>query len=231
MSGVRKEPGLYWMRSAEGSKQRSPLHYLPAHSARLASTRSRWKKLTGFLEYPELELSTNPAENSMRPVALGRNYVHSRIMCTPEGKKCMIPQIDGLFSQEALPCHCAYKEDVLLWTLCLSTQMRAVHGWRDSRDWPTAHNPGVNIIPSIEIFRYSEELDTHRQFTGRAEDCGDSVDRGKLPQAKTRSARLSGCGSSRARRSPDSAPPGAYSRCVGHPGIVGRSAVRKRLPD
>jgi transposase len=29
-----------------------------------------WKKLTRFLEYPELELSTNLAENSMRPVAL-----------------------------------------------------------------------------------------------------------------------------------------------------------------
>jgi transposase len=36
-----------------------------------------WKKLTRFLEYPELELSTNLAENSMRPVALGR-----RIGCT-----------------------------------------------------------------------------------------------------------------------------------------------------
>jgi transposase len=36
-----------------------------------------WKKLTRFLEYPELELSTNPAENSMRPVALGRkNWLH-----------------------------------------------------------------------------------------------------------------------------------------------------------
>jgi transposase len=30
-----------------------------------------WKKLTRFLEYPELELSTNLAEDSMRPVALG----------------------------------------------------------------------------------------------------------------------------------------------------------------
>jgi len=36
-----------------------------------------WKKLTHFLEYPELELSTNLAENSMRPVALGRkNWLH-----------------------------------------------------------------------------------------------------------------------------------------------------------
>jgi transposase len=36
-----------------------------------------WKKLTRFLEHPELELSTNLAENSMRPVALGRkNWIH-----------------------------------------------------------------------------------------------------------------------------------------------------------
>jgi transposase len=41
-----------------------------------------WRKLTRFVEYPELELSNNLAENSMRPVALGRNYVHSRIMCS-----------------------------------------------------------------------------------------------------------------------------------------------------
>ena len=35
------------------------------------------KKLSRFLEYPELELSTNLAENSMRPVALGRkNWLH-----------------------------------------------------------------------------------------------------------------------------------------------------------
>ena len=36
-----------------------------------------WKKLTRFLEYPELELSNNLAENSMRVVALGRkNWIH-----------------------------------------------------------------------------------------------------------------------------------------------------------
>jgi len=36
-----------------------------------------WRKLTRFLEYPELELSNNLAENSMRPVALGRkNWLH-----------------------------------------------------------------------------------------------------------------------------------------------------------
>jgi transposase len=36
-----------------------------------------WRKLTQFLEYPELELSNNLAKNSMRPVALGRkNWIH-----------------------------------------------------------------------------------------------------------------------------------------------------------
>jgi len=36
-----------------------------------------WEKLTRFLEHPELELSNNLAENSMRPVALGRkNWIH-----------------------------------------------------------------------------------------------------------------------------------------------------------
>ena len=36
-----------------------------------------WRKLTRFLEHPELELSNNLAENSMRPVALGRkNWLH-----------------------------------------------------------------------------------------------------------------------------------------------------------
>ena len=36
-----------------------------------------WKKLTCFLVYPELELSNNRAENSMRGVALGRkNWIH-----------------------------------------------------------------------------------------------------------------------------------------------------------
>lgn len=35
-------------------------------------TLSLWRKLTLFLERPVLELSTNLAENSMRPIAIGR---------------------------------------------------------------------------------------------------------------------------------------------------------------
>ena len=42
-----------------------------------AYTLSLWRKLTRFLDYPELELSNNLAENSMRPVAVGRkNWIH-----------------------------------------------------------------------------------------------------------------------------------------------------------
>jgi len=40
-------------------------------------TLSLWPKLTRFLKYPELELSNNVAENSMRPVAKGSS------LCTP----------------------------------------------------------------------------------------------------------------------------------------------------
>lgn len=40
-------------------------------------TLTLWERLTCFLDYPELELSNNLAENSMRPVALGRkNWIH-----------------------------------------------------------------------------------------------------------------------------------------------------------
>jgi transposase len=40
-------------------------------------TLALWRKLTCFLEYPELELSNNFAENSMRPLVVGRkNWIH-----------------------------------------------------------------------------------------------------------------------------------------------------------
>jgi transposase len=36
-----------------------------------------WKRLVRFLDYPQLELSNNLAENSMRPIAVGRsNWIH-----------------------------------------------------------------------------------------------------------------------------------------------------------
>lgn len=40
-------------------------------------TLALWKKLACFLDHPQLELSNNLAENSMRPVAIGRkNWIH-----------------------------------------------------------------------------------------------------------------------------------------------------------
>lgn len=53
---------------------------------------SLWTKLTVFLEHPELELSTNQAENSMRSVAIGRkNWLHL-------GSKEAGPKIAAIFS-------------------------------------------------------------------------------------------------------------------------------------
>jgi hypothetical protein len=40
-------------------------------------TLALWRKLTCFLDHPELELSNNIAENSMRPISIGRkNWIH-----------------------------------------------------------------------------------------------------------------------------------------------------------
>src|SRR5450755_3745 len=69
---------LLLMISAARSRQRSPLLCLPSALSKACQyALALWKKLTRFLEYPELELSTNLSENSMRPVALGRkNWLH-----------------------------------------------------------------------------------------------------------------------------------------------------------
>ena len=52
---------------------------LPASALGKAAqyTLALWPKLTRFLDYPELELSNNLAENSMRQPVLGRkNWIH-----------------------------------------------------------------------------------------------------------------------------------------------------------
>jgi len=55
-------------------------------------TLTLWKELTLFLEYPVLELSNNLAENSMRPVAIGRkNWLHL-------GSKEAGPKVAAIFS-------------------------------------------------------------------------------------------------------------------------------------
>ncbi len=55
------------------------LETLPASALGKAAnyTLSLWARLVRVLEFPELELSTNLAENSMRGIALGRkNWIH-----------------------------------------------------------------------------------------------------------------------------------------------------------
>jgi hypothetical protein len=55
-------------------------------------TLTRWEKLTRFIKHPVIELSTNWAENSMRPIAIGRrNWLHL-------GSKEAGPKIAAIFS-------------------------------------------------------------------------------------------------------------------------------------
>jgi transposase len=55
-------------------------------------TLKRWVELTQFLDHPIIELSTNWAENSMRPIAIGRkNWLHL-------GSKEAGPKIAAIFS-------------------------------------------------------------------------------------------------------------------------------------
>ena len=67
---------------------------LPRSAAGQAAnyTLSFWSKLTVFLKHPELELSTNLAENAMRSIAIGRkNWLHL-------GSKEAGPKIAAIFS-------------------------------------------------------------------------------------------------------------------------------------
>ena len=67
---------------------------LPKSTAGQAAnyTLALWSKLTLFLKHPELELSNNLAENSMRPIAIGRkNWLHL-------GSKQAGPRIAAIFS-------------------------------------------------------------------------------------------------------------------------------------
>lgn len=69
-------------------------HWLPksATGKAVAYTLTRWEKLTRFMQYPVIELSTNWAENSMRPIVIGRkNWLHI-------GSKEAGPKIAAIFS-------------------------------------------------------------------------------------------------------------------------------------
>lgn len=72
-----KAPALLEEIRAEITKARAAALPSSALGKACNYTLALWEKLTRFLEYPELELSNNLAENSMRPVALGRkNWIH-----------------------------------------------------------------------------------------------------------------------------------------------------------
>jgi hypothetical protein len=61
------------------SKLLGGTHALPASALGRAAqyTLALWLKLMRFLDHPELELSNNLAENSMRPLVVGRkNWIH-----------------------------------------------------------------------------------------------------------------------------------------------------------
>ena len=76
LRGERSRPLLGVMRKEMESVQTA---VLPASALgrAVSYTLSLWEKLTQFVEHPELELSNNSAENSMRPVVLGRkNWIH-----------------------------------------------------------------------------------------------------------------------------------------------------------
>ena len=67
------DPGIWWRIDADDIGS-------PAPSARTKAceyTLKLWNRLTRFLDHPELELSNNAVENSMRPVAMSRkNWIH-----------------------------------------------------------------------------------------------------------------------------------------------------------
>ena len=63
-----------------------------AEGKAVSYTLARWEKLTRFMQYPVVELSTNWAENSMRPISIGRrNWLHI-------GSKEAGPKIAAIFS-------------------------------------------------------------------------------------------------------------------------------------
>jgi transposase len=59
---------------------------------------NHWKGLVRFLDDGRFELDTNIVERAMRPVALGRNYVRSRIMLSSRWWRPIRPGAAGAFS-------------------------------------------------------------------------------------------------------------------------------------
>jgi transposase len=76
---LRQERARPLLELLRGQVETARAAVLPASALGEAAkyTLTYWKRLTRFLKHPELELSTNLTENSMRGVALGRkNWIH-----------------------------------------------------------------------------------------------------------------------------------------------------------
>jgi transposase len=76
---LRLEKSKPLLEQVKASIQAARIGALPKSALAKACdyTLTLWSRLGRFLEYPELELSNNLAENAMRPVALGRrNWIH-----------------------------------------------------------------------------------------------------------------------------------------------------------
>lgn len=76
---LRQQQAPELLKTIKESMQAARAQALPASKLGKAISYALglWPRLERFLEYPELELSNNLAENSMRPVALGRkNWIH-----------------------------------------------------------------------------------------------------------------------------------------------------------
>jgi len=76
---LRQEKAAPLLETLDGELKAIERSALPSSTLGKAAsyTRGLWTKLNEFLKYPELELSNNLAENSMRGVALGRkNWIH-----------------------------------------------------------------------------------------------------------------------------------------------------------
>ena len=76
---LRQQQARLWLKTLKADLEITAARVLPASALGKAIqyTLELWQRLTAFLEHPRLELSNNLAENSMRPVALGRkNWIH-----------------------------------------------------------------------------------------------------------------------------------------------------------
>jgi transposase len=76
---LRREHGLPWLEEIREACLATTKQVLPqsALGRAAAYTLNQWAKLERCFEYEQVELSNNLAENSMRPVALGRkNWLH-----------------------------------------------------------------------------------------------------------------------------------------------------------